>query len=954
MLPDRLASPTLVGRDEQLAELLETLSRAPSVVVLEGEAGVGKTRLVQEALARVSTGSRRLIGSCLRLREPFPLGPVVHALRGLRGVHLPRCGPLTGALRQLLPELEGSLAPALDPLGDIVAERHRLFRAVVELLESAGPTALVLEDLHWADPLTLEFLAVLLSEMPPHLALVLTYRGEDLPTPIVQLSRIPDRIAQSAHVLRPLDAARTIELVRAILDAPEISGDFGAFVHRCTDGLPFAIEELLRLLQERRDLILRDGRWERHLLEEIEAPGPIRDAVGERVGRLREDSQLAIALVAVLDEDAALPLLRAVAVVPDGRLIPALSEAITSGVLREDGSVLCFRHALARQAVYDTIPGPLRSDLHRRAGLELERSHPDRVASLARHFAETGDLDRWVAHAEAAAAASAALGNHSGAVAFLKDISEAEISTASDRARIAHQLAEAASNGLRHDDAIPVLERLVRDESISRDDRAQLRLDLARLLHQAGRGVDSVRAFTLAAEELHHRPDVAVLALANLGMPGTFDLTMADHMECIERAAGLARRVQDPDVRIFVEVDRAAALMFLGDRRAWRAAARMKRDGATVQQQRQLLRGFLNLAGAAAILGYDQRSRAFLDEAERRMEAARSSRFAGSLAATTALLDLDAGRWEGLEARARAMAAESDAHWAADLDARILLGLLLLATGRVDEAEDRLASSVSPAIADGAIPMAGAASAALARLDLSRGDPSGALRRIEEPLAAVRRKGVWVWGTEVIPAAVDTLVAQERHEEALVLEREFARGLAGRDAPAARVGLEMCRARLVAHDAPAVAGARFGAAAAAWGDMGRAYRAALAHEAAGAAEMASEPGAAASSLRRAFDGFSDMGASWECGRVRARLRKLGIRVERRPGRRAYGTELSPRELEVAELAAGGSSNQEIAGRLFLSVKTVEKHVTSALRKLELATRRELGSALAGAAPAGKK
>src|SRR5690606_39768102 len=128
--------------------------------------------LADELRGRVAgSRPRPVVGSCRRVRDPFPLGPVIEAVGQLRepltGATL---SPVAGALRPLLPELADLLPPTPEPVGDRRAERHRVFRALVETLRTAGPTVLVLEDLHWADDHTPDFLAYLLADPPPELS----------------------------------------------------------------------------------------------------------------------------------------------------------------------------------------------------------------------------------------------------------------------------------------------------------------------------------------------------------------------------------------------------------------------------------------------------------------------------------------------------------------------------------------------------------------------------------------------------------------------------------------------------------------------------------------------------------------------------------------------------------------------------------------------------------------
>lgn len=206
------SSPVFVGRRDELARLLDVASRAPALVLVEGEPGVGKTRLIQEvAHEREAAGGLVLTGRCNELREPFPLGPVVDALRGTHPV-----GPLptvTGAIRPLVPELSEYLPDALAPLGDPGAERHRLFRGLLELLAAFGPALLLIEDLHWADQATLEFLRILVLQPPPALGVVGTYRREDVPegSPLLRLdAQLPAQTITARIALPPLARRRRV------------------------------------------------------------------------------------------------------------------------------------------------------------------------------------------------------------------------------------------------------------------------------------------------------------------------------------------------------------------------------------------------------------------------------------------------------------------------------------------------------------------------------------------------------------------------------------------------------------------------------------------------------------------------------------------------------------------------------------------------------------------------
>src|ERR1043165_1080526 len=134
-----MTSPVLVGRGEELALLTAAVADAPSVVFVEGEEGVGKTRLVAELGGSV-------VAHCQPLRDPFPYGVIFESLGACAERLTGRLGAITGALRPYLPEIADRLPPAPEPLGDPAAERHRLFRAIRDLITAMGRFTLVIED----------------------------------------------------------------------------------------------------------------------------------------------------------------------------------------------------------------------------------------------------------------------------------------------------------------------------------------------------------------------------------------------------------------------------------------------------------------------------------------------------------------------------------------------------------------------------------------------------------------------------------------------------------------------------------------------------------------------------------------------------------------------------------------------------------------------------------------
>lgn len=936
----RLASPILIGREAELHRLLEAATGPPAVAVIEGEAGVGKTRLVHELLGRPELrGVRVLVGNCHQLTEPFPLGPLVEALRGQASALAGRAlGPLAGALRPLLPELSDALPPAPEPLDDPRAERHRVFRAVRDVLEAIQPGLLVVEDLHWADDGTIELLRFLSGRLPDGLTLIATFRREDRPDPgpLLLASRFPAGTRGVHLTLAPLDPEEVGTLVSAILGAEEVSREFASFLHQRTSGLPLAVEETIRLLREREDVVLEEGRWERRALEELEVPPAVRDSVLERVGRLSGDAIRILEAAAVLGVSADQQDLARMARLPEARATEALSEAVSAGLLRaEQDGELAFRHVLAREAVYDAIPGPRRRRLHLLAALALKAVDPKPAALLAHHYRFAGRVAEWLRYAEAAADLSRSLGDDSAAFRFLRDALEAADLSPSRRARLVVKMARAAAFGFDHREALKLVAGILQRESLPAGSRGELRMVYGLLLRDYGNASAAYTQWATAAEELRERPALAARAMKNLAFPWVRDVPLSEHLRWLDRAVRIAVGQRDRVLRTSVLADRAAILLSVGDPAAWDRAEEIPDRATSAEEDREIVRGWANLADSAVSLGH-------LVRAEELVARVRGSRYA-RIAAAVEVVDLSlrwaTGRWEGLEAAIERLLRLTGDTPHLSVDVRLVQGLLLLARGRVTEAEGTLRSVASVAPDTGSIPVMCSASAALARVALCRGRPEAARKVAVEALDVVRNKDIWTWATDAAPAAVEALVACGMRTEADEVVRGFARGLRGREAPAARAALGVCRGTVLEAAGDHERGARaFSRAAALWRGRPRPHEAARAAERAAGSLLGLRHERGEALARQALEAFESLGATWDAARVIRMLRVHGIDARRRRGRRSYGEELSPREREVARLASAGKTNREIAEVLFLSKRTVEGHVANAMRKLGVSAR----------------
>ncbi|MET7539596.1 AAA family ATPase [Streptomyces sp. NPDC005507] len=941
-----------VGRDAAFADVTQALGSGRSLVLIEGEPGIGKTRLLNEAL-RAFADNSVLLAPCPPVGEPFPLGPIVDGVRRLRPTPSRlELSALAGALRPLFPEWEGELPPALEALEDPRATRHRLLRAMTELLEGLGVAVLVVEDAHWADSATLEWLLSLCASGDLRTSIVLTYRPHDVPAgSLVRrlTARRPVGMTVARVELQPLDVRQTGELVRSILGADEVSGQFAMLLHQRTDGIPLALEETIRSMRERRDIVNEHGEWTRRTLSELRVSPTLRDSVLERVERLPDEARRALEAAAVLGEPADMDLLGAVAGVDGETARRGAARSLAAGLLRDvDGGQLAFRHVLDATAVADVIPASERWQLHKRAAENLQKRDPQPVTRLMRHLREANDVSGWSACAEQAADLAWESGDdHTAVTLLLEVLSEVEHSVEA-QVRLARKIGRFAAAGGASFSAIAAsvtsaLRSVLANADLSAGDRGEIRLLLGRLLLQLGQFDVVYQEVEAAVPDLAARPTLAAKAMLSLAMPrGPWPVRT--HLEWLERANELIPQVRTRVELLELAVDRASILLMLGEEAGWQVAREVMLDARTVAERRQIARALINFGHLAISWGLYGQAEQFLADAVEEIHATGYRRLLEIASSTQARLDWYVGSWQDLADKAAAVSKSADSLHEARIEADGILALLDMAEGRQGAAKRRLRDLLDETGRRGMVDAMVVPAAALGRSGLLDGTVDEPLDVTADLVATIARKGLWLWATDVLPVRVEALVTAGEDADVDALLGQFGLWLDGRNAPAPAAALATCHAVVAEARHQENAAVLFADAAAAWAALPRPYDELLALERRGRCLLTT--GRQDEALRLLTDTerrLRGLGAKRDADRVARVLREHGAEVVRtwRRGPQGYGDQLSPRELEAVGLAARGMTNRQIAEALYISHRTVGQHLSGAMRKLGVSSRTAL-------------
>jgi predicted ATPase len=396
------AVPRICGREAEIQALSEALDRVaaggPAIVLVEGEAGIGKTRLLAEVLEDAAgRGMRVAAGRAEELEATRPFGVLAATLGCARSSPDPRRAVIAGLLA----------APGAGELGPITVTsdpglRFRVVDALTDLVEElalAAPVVLGLDDLQWADPSSLLTVGALARRLT------------DLPVGLIGCLRPSPRVAELDRLAGALEAAGARHLVLHALTGEAVAGLVAQVVEAepgprllaevaGAAGNPLFITELLGALAQEEAITTAGGRAE---VAQTVLPPTLRLTILRRVSFVPEPTLQALRSASILGSGFSLTDLATVTGRPAVDLSVVLGEAIRARVLDDDGARLRFRHELIRDAIYQDLAGSVRRGLHREAGQRLAQSGAPAL-QVAEHLARgatTGDTEAvtWLARA---------------------------------------------------------------------------------------------------------------------------------------------------------------------------------------------------------------------------------------------------------------------------------------------------------------------------------------------------------------------------------------------------------------------------------------------------------------------------------------------------------------------------------------------------------------------------
>jgi DNA-binding CsgD family transcriptional regulator/tetratricopeptide (TPR) repeat protein len=992
-MASRVSSPVLIGRSVELDRLRAAFARASEgrgeTILIAGEAGVGKTRLVEDVGRIVRDGGGLVLsGGSVDLGEgAVPYAPIVEALRGFVRAAAPEdldaiVGTARSELSRLIPDLGIFEVEASAPLA-IGSAQGRLFELVLGVLgrlAERSPVALVVEDLHWSDRSTRDLVGFLVRNVRDRaVLLVMTYRSDELHRrhPLLPFLAELERTGRVERVeLAPFDRRESAAQLEAIaghdLDPALIDS-----IHARSGGNAFFAEELLVAAGE-------DGR--------TELPSTLRDVLLARVAGLTDPTQEFLRVASAAGQRVDPGLLAAAAGLDENAVYDALREAVGRQVLVPDPTAgrerYAFRHALLQEAVYDDLLPGERTRLHSTFARTLESRRAtdgSHAAEVAYHWFAAHDLPRALESAvmaglaaEAGYAFPEAVELYERAIELWDQVPDAEVRAGRDRTEL---LAMIASVARFHEPAraVSFVQNAIALVDETRDPvrSALLHERLGRYAWIAGQGEVAKAGYRTALGLMPSEPPTAARArvIAGYGQILMLSARFAESLAFCEEAIEIARAVGARDIEGHATNTRGHDRAMLGD----------------VEGGLEDLRAASGIADEVHILDDLGRANAntvwILQSAGRHEEAIELAQVGIAMTARLGLLrffgthlmagaaeDLfRLGRWD--EADAMVLRGEEAGPLGINqILIQELAGRMTMVRGRLEEAAKLLRPLAPLAERATDIQFVGPVNASLAELALWQGRPVDALAQIQDAIPRVeftpevRISDLYALGVRA--AAEIAEIARARRDEAAeaeavaagtaivaAIQARHAEVLAERPVygPISESWLRLAEAEgtRLRHEADPDA---WRAAAEAAAAIARPYPEAYARWREAEARLAGrgERALAAEALQAAAALADRLGAEplrREIAALAARARLPldaaastagGDDAEARRTRPAdddtFG--LTAREREVLALVALGRTNRQIADELFISGNTAGVHVSNILGKLGVAGRGE--------------
>ncbi|MFJ8912472.1 AAA family ATPase [Amycolatopsis sp. NPDC102389] len=936
-MPTIGTAPVFVARDAEMAELVRVASRPPSVAVVEGEPGVGRSRLFEELAAHPVLASRVVWSArCGSFSRPCRLAPLVDALiakSDVAAAHAASFSPVTGVLRRLIPEWSPWLPP-FPANADAETVRQQEFRAVREVLAGCGPAVLVLDDVHSADDDTWEFLSGLAASPAAALSVVVSAAA-------CGPRRFPPLRETAAHL--SLTAFTAVQ-VQTLLDASfgRCAPDFAEAAHRRTSGIAVDLTALVQSVGDTAEALSADR------LASATVPPLVRSRVSGLMAVIGPAARDVVRAAAVLGSPAGERDLGAVAAPPSAELDGAVTEAVDAGLLRDLGRGRYVSGSpLIAEAVYALLPGPQRCAMHGRAAARLSADAEPSASLIARHARLAGDIAAWTQWTGAAVDNAIEDGRTEEASRLLETALRDTDLPRTARESFAVRLGRELPRGIAHAGTVRLLREILREWPLSKAARGEIRVHLGQvLINQVGKVEAGRLEIELGAADLGRRQALLARGLVTLALPHIWTVPVEENFRWLDEAEQVSKGEHDAGLLAAITANRLSARMQIADPEAWHEIADLPLAPESAEVCRQVARTYINLADAVAWNGHYPVARAYLATA-RRLIRDDHQPYLDALADGTELrLDLAMGEWASVAEKARAMLTRVDKDGSLAAEPLLVLGWYEYGQHRPTAALRSFDAAF--ALSAGSVPVQASAYAGRVAVHQAGKDLQAARRLAEYGLETVRRKNNWVWAAELMPFAVRTMLGLGQHVEARELLAEYRQGIDGKDAPVANASALLCRGMLTqARGETLAAGDLLLGAARAYSALPLPYFAAYADElAAGCFSEAGVRERAVASFTTAETTYASLGAAVDALRCRRSLRRCDPETPRR-GRKGYGEGLSPRELEVARLAARNLTNREIGERLFLSPRTVEIHIGRALRKLGLPSRTVLTEDLLG-------